>query len=195
MTANVRYDKALALDLEMTCWQDECPPPGQAAEIIEIGLAEADLRALRVTRRESFLCRPARSEVTAYCTQLTGLTRERLIREGRPLAETLNRIAKTWGGRSRPVFVWGDDLAELTRQAREQHARTDLFPVGHDLSGMVRAIAQAQPGGPLGSGSGISVEDALAMLGLAFEGRPHSGVDDAANTARILIELTRRVWT
>jgi inhibitor of KinA sporulation pathway (predicted exonuclease) len=39
----------------------------------------------------------------------------------------------------------------------------------------------------------ISVERAIESLGLKFEGRPHSGKDDALNIARILKNLSSRV--
>ena len=37
----------------------------------------------------------------------------------------------------------------------------------------------------------VNVELMLQHLGLKFEGRPHSGIDDARNITRILIELIK----
>ncbi len=39
----------------------------------------------------------------------------------------------------------------------------------------------------------VALEDALEQLGLGFEGRPHDGLDDAVNTARLLVEMMRRI--
>ncbi|VDQ03430.1 unnamed protein product [Trichobilharzia regenti] len=33
------------------------------------------------------------------------------------------------------------------------------------------------------------LKDALHLVGLRFEGRPHRGIDDAKNTARLLLHL------
>mgnify|MGYP006278610149 CR=1 FL=1 len=194
MTSRTRYDRAITLDLEQTCWRTPEPPPGLRMEIIEIGLAEIDLRAGAILRAESFLVRNTDSPISDYCTELTGLTQVRIDREGRPLPEALNRIAKHWPVRSRPVFTWGDDIAELEAECARKSARTDLFPDRHDLAGLYRALAQARGDDRPGSGSGVSVEDALTSLGLAFEGTPHRAGDDARNTGRILLEIARRTW-
>lgn len=68
-----RLDAILVVDVESTSWQGD-PPPGQITEIIEIGLCVVSVRALERVERRSILVRPARSTVSAYCTQLTTLT-------------------------------------------------------------------------------------------------------------------------
>ena len=191
---HIRFDRALALDLEMTCWAEGAPPEGRTPEIIQIGLAEADLRAGTITRSVSQLVRPADLRLSAYCTELTGLMAEDLKYRGLPLGQALNRLAKTWPLRTRPVFVWGDDVDALRREASAKGARGDLIADSHNLHALFRALAQAHPDGPPGSGSGISVPDALEMLGRAFEGRRHDAETDAVNTARILLALGQQVW-
>lgn len=61
------------IDVEATCW-DRQPPPGCVSEIIEIGLTTVDVSARRRVSRHRVLARPVRSKVSAFCTELTGLT-------------------------------------------------------------------------------------------------------------------------
>lgn len=37
----------------------------------------------------------------------------------------------------------------------------------------------------------IGLQKMLGKLGLSFDGRPHSGLDDATNIARIVVELLK----
>jgi 3'-5' exoribonuclease 1 len=37
----------------------------------------------------------------------------------------------------------------------------------------------------------ITLESILEKLGMTFEGRPHSGIDDARNIAKILVKMMR----
>ena len=53
------HPRSLYIDVEMTCWTGP-PPPGMKQEIIEIGIAEMDLRTLDITREASYFVRPRR---------------------------------------------------------------------------------------------------------------------------------------
>ncbi|MGW7539246.1 exonuclease domain-containing protein, partial [Amycolatopsis sp. NPDC054798] len=58
---------------EATCWEKQ-PPPGQVSEIVGIGLTVVDLRVGERLAKHRILVRPARSAVSPFCTELTGLT-------------------------------------------------------------------------------------------------------------------------
>ena len=116
MSLRLRTDVALVVDVEETCW-DGPPPPDMSAEIIEIGIAELDMQELVIMREASFLVRPVRSEVSDYCTVLTGHTAEDLRRNGRPYGEVLRSLAKTFGPSKKVTMAWGDDWTELGRDA------------------------------------------------------------------------------
>ena len=68
-------DQILVIDVESTCWEGN-PPEGQVSEIIQIGLCPFDVRLLRRLDKRSLMIRPVRSEITKFCTDLTGLTPE-----------------------------------------------------------------------------------------------------------------------
>jgi len=63
------------VDVEATCWEGE-PPAGQHSEIIEIGIVVLNLETLERTGKRSVMVRPEHSEVSAFCTRLTGITPE-----------------------------------------------------------------------------------------------------------------------
>ena len=72
-------DKILVIDLESTCW-DGPPPEGQVSEIIEIGVVTLDVAALQRVDKQSILIKPTKSEISAFCTQLTTLKKNSTAR-------------------------------------------------------------------------------------------------------------------
>jgi inhibitor of KinA sporulation pathway (predicted exonuclease) len=107
--SRIRLDRMLVADFEQTCWEDG-PPPGQRTEIIEIGIAEVRLEGEPcILRSAGYLVRPAASEVSPFCTALTGITPGMVRRQGRPLAEVLGTIRKNFGGGAKTWAAWGRD--------------------------------------------------------------------------------------
>jgi inhibitor of KinA sporulation pathway (predicted exonuclease) len=80
------------VDVEATCW-DGRPPEGQTNEIIEIGLTVVDLEAVKRVAKHRILVRPARSAVSGFCTELTGLTQAE-VDGGVSFAEACRTLAK-----------------------------------------------------------------------------------------------------
>ena len=75
MHKNLRHDRVLVVDLELTCW-DGLPPEGERPEIIEIGVAEIDLKRDEISRTISMLTKPTASRISPFCTDFTGITDE-----------------------------------------------------------------------------------------------------------------------
>ena len=97
----------LVVDLEATCWDTQPnPPPGQAHEIIEIGWAilDTDSDTPKVTRAGTYLVKPVRSTVSAFCTQLTTITSELLEEEGMTLEEAFTKLVEEVHS---PDYAWG----------------------------------------------------------------------------------------
>ena len=61
------------IDVEATCW-DGPTPPGQTNEIIEVGICVLNIRTLERVERRHIMVRPERSEISAFCAELTGIT-------------------------------------------------------------------------------------------------------------------------
>ncbi|MCZ7456517.1 3'-5' exonuclease [Streptomyces sp. WMMC940] len=171
------------VDVEATCW-DGTPPPGAVSEIIEIGLTVVDLRARERVARHRILVRPRRSEVSAFCTDLTGLTRAE-VDTGVEFAEACRLLAAEHAAGARPWASWGDyDRKQFVRQCA---ATGTAYPFGQrhtnakavftDVHGLRKRPGMAQ---------------ALRIAGLPLEGRHHRGEDDAWNIGALVLSLAGR---
>ena len=173
-------DTVLVVDVEATCWEAS-PPPGQQAEIIEIGYALLDVPLGKIRREGSILVRPQRSRVSAFCTDLTTLTQAQ-VEEGisfeeacRFLRESLDSQAGTWasyGDYDRKQFVRQCASFEVPYPFGEAHLNVkSLFARTH---GLRREVGMAT---------------ALKVLERPLIGTHHRGDDDARNIAGILADL------
>lgn len=181
---DVRHDRILFVDVELTCWQ-EAPPEGETPEIIEIGIAELDVATLEVGRSHSYLVRPVLSSVSEYCSDLTGITPTDLRKRGRPLAEVYSSIAKDFGSRSKQWLAWGPDRRAIDRDAFSKKLVSPFSAAFVDM-GLEFKLS-------LGFSQSVSLTDAMAMAGLERSGRIHSGENDAVQTALLWAEMARRL--
>ncbi len=86
-------------DLEATCDLSSPGDPPPDNEVLEFPFLLCDTaeRGLPIVEQRRFFCRPERTQVTAFCTTLTGITRELIEREGRPLQEVVTAIEEAIG--------------------------------------------------------------------------------------------------
>ncbi|MFD2474042.1 exonuclease domain-containing protein [Amycolatopsis silviterrae] len=171
------------VDVEATCWEKQ-PPPGQVSEIIEIGLTVVDLRAGERVAKHRILVRPARSEVSPFCTELTGLTPAE-VAGGLPFREACRTLAVRHRTAELSWASWGDyDRNQFTRQCR--HTGTEYPFTGRHTNAKVAFTAahglRRRPG----------MAQALEVAGLPLEGRHHRGDDDAWNIAALVLDLVKR---
>jgi len=166
------------VDLEATCWGlDE--QGDHRSEIIEVGLAMLDLDSGEITRAPRILCRPVRSEVSAFCTALTGITAEELA-DKPTFREHCAVLARTYQTQSRPWASWGDYDRKMLDQAQiDDQLSLQLFSPKH--TNAKRRYAEIhgvkkQPG----------MAQALKHAGLPLVGKHHRGDDDAANIAALI---------
>ena len=171
------------VDVEATCWDGE-PPTGAVSEIVEIGLAGVDLRAGERVARHRILVRPARSKVSAFCTELTGLTQAE-VDTGVTFAEACRQLAAGHQAGIRPWASWGEyDRRQFTRQCQ---ATGTAYPFGSRHINVKQAFTEAY-----GLRKRPGMAEALRIAGLPLEGRHHSGADDAWNIAALVLALVRR---
>ncbi|MFJ4677803.1 exonuclease domain-containing protein [Kitasatospora sp. NPDC088783] len=170
------------VDIEATCWDGQ-PPPGQVSEIIEIGLTVVDLDSLERVGRHRVLVRPRRSTVSAFCTELTGLTGPE-VDTGLPFSAACRLLATEHRAGERPWASWGDyDQRQFARQCR---ATGTAYPFGHRHTNAKAVFTDAR-----GLRRRPGMAQALELAGLPLEGRHHSGADDAWNIAALVLTLAR----
>ncbi|MFE3164129.1 exonuclease domain-containing protein [Streptomyces sp. NPDC059224] len=171
------------VDVEATCWAGS-PPPGEVSEIIEIGLTVVDLAAGERLARHRIVVRAARSTVSEFCTELTGLTQHEADR-GVTFAEACRLLAAEHGAGARPWISWGDyDRNQFTRQCRT--TRTP-YPFGRHHTNAKAVFTEAY-----GLRKRPGMAEALRVAGLRLEGRHHRGEDDAWNIAALVLHLAGR---
>jgi len=173
-----RFDKIVVVDIEATCWEPREEQGDQPSEIIEIGVCILDTKTLDISRKHSYIVRPKHSEISDFCTQLTGHT-WKSVKGGMQFGDACNKLAKEYGTKNRVWASWGDcDRLHFMAECATKRAN---YPFGHahinasDLFSLM-----------MGSSTRISVTNALKMIGTEFQGQEHRGCDDAYNVAVLL---------
>lgn len=185
----MRHDPALlnVIDVEATCWDGQ-PPPGSVHEIIEIGLTVVDVSARSRVSRHRILVRPARSAVSDFCTELTGLTQAEVDR-GVSFAEACRILVVEHQAAERPWASWGD--YDRLQFARQSHADRVAYPFGCPTE-RTHTNAKAAFAAAYGLRKKPGMSHALRIAGLPLEGRHHRGEDDAWNIAALVLDLVDR---
>lgn len=177
-----RLDQILVIDLESTCW-DGPPPAGQISEIIEVGICPVDVGLLERRDKRSILVKPQRSEVSAFCTEMTTLTAAELEQAGK-LADAVQILKKEYLSKDHLWASWGDyDRRQFERMCEEFGVGYPFGP-GHLNVKTLFAVA-------IGHNHELGLDGAYAKLGWNMDGTHHRGADDAWNIAGILCHLLK----
>jgi inhibitor of KinA sporulation pathway (predicted exonuclease) len=170
----------IVVDVEATCWDGE-PPAGQVHEIIEIGICVVDLGTRERVERRRILVRPRRSRVSAFCTELTGLSQSD-VDTGMEFADACAVLRNELHAESRTWGSWGDyDRKQFERQCTAGR-------VAYPFSARHRNL-KAEFAERMGLRKRPGMAQALRLAGLPLEGRHHRGVDDAWNIAAMALLL------
>lgn len=175
------------IDLEATCWEGD-PPPNQHSEIIEIGVTVLNLDTLERKQKRGILVRPEHSEVSAFCTELTGWTAAALS-TGLSFAGACDVLRRDYHADSRPWASWGDyDRKQLQAQCA---ASGVPYPLSGRHINAKKVFTEAR-----GLKKRPGMAQALELVGLPLEGRHHNGADDAWNIAALMARLVQEgKWT
>ncbi len=177
------------IDVEATCWPTENPSNihshGKKSEIIEVGLTELIWRIGEEGSWElgdsfSYVCFPEYSDISQYCTDLTGHTEESVSEIGRPFSEVLKTLRKTHKSKDRLWSSYGAYDASIFQRNCEE--KFEPYPFGK-FHINIKALMEFKFGQTLG------MEQALERMNLPLLGRHHSGMDDSRNTAILLQRL------
>lgn len=179
-----RLDYALVVDIESTCWEHG-PPRGQMSEIIEIGVCLVDLRSLERRERRCLMVKPMRSDISPFCTQLTGIT-PAMVTQAAPLADAIQILRDEYHSAERLFASWGDyDRAQFERNCRSYDLPYPFGPTHLNVKNLYSTV--------FGLPREWGLDDACARLGMTLEGTHHRGVDDAWNAAQVLCLLLKRI--
>ena len=170
------------IDLECTCDDDQNFGPH---EIIEIGAVIGTLsqESFKVTSELQIYVKPVINPVlTNFCTELTGITQS-TADAAITLENTLVALER-WLQTNNVVAwaSWGKfDANQFDRECELKSLRNRLTDTQH--LNVKQLFARK-------FGHRVGLSRALDLLGFAFTGRQHSGIDDARNVGRLLSEKT-----
>lgn len=171
--------RLLAIDFEATCDEPYNPDP---QEIIEFPAVLVDPGG-RTAEFHSYVRPTAHPKLSPFCQKLTGITQGQ-VDPAPPFPEVLRQFEE-WRTKTCPdalVVTSGNwDLASMLPRACAQHG-LDVPKWADRWADMRQLYAENYP-----RGSDRSTQTEIASgVGVALEGRLHSGIDDARNIARVV---------
>lgn len=188
MGANLKV--GFVVDVEATCWETREEQGRKPNEIIEIGVAVLDYKSWQVVDRASIAVKPRYTEVSPFCTQLTGWTQEDIDRDGLDIVDAYAEIDKLFTpSRDHVWFSCGEyDRVKLSSntlggvhllyQLKEQDNPFDRMRSHVNIKTLFALKRKLQ--------KEAGMERMLSMIGETLEGRHHNGADDAFNIAKIV---------
>ncbi|WP_087023108.1 3'-5' exonuclease [Thaumasiovibrio subtropicus] len=175
----MNYNRIVCFDLEMCCWNDGREK--NTGEIIEIGLAEIDLKLGEVVKRAQYYVKPEHDDISLFCVELTGITPRKIEKQGRPLASVLKSMIKNFGGANKIYAAWGHDNDVLKAECEQKGLE---MPFSEYLNmATLFGIHQRMKTVRFGH------KAAMEVLEIEWEGRQHSGYVDAYNLAKLALKV------
>lgn len=176
----------IVYDLEMTVRRKK----GQIAEIIEIGAVKIELLdgvPQIVSTFQSFVKPVLVPTLSPDTTTFTGITQEDVNAAG-TLAHVIRDFLDWIGPEESFLCAWGpDDQRQFVHECRQHGISTDWIVNHNNLQKMLSKTFKLEKHQQMG------LKPALEMLEIPFSGSHHRALDDALNTAQILIKLFDRL--
>jgi len=175
-------------DLEFTAWQGSMEHrwlrPGEFREVVQIGAVKLDAANFAELAATDILVKPRLNPVlSSYFEVLTGVTNERLARDGVDFAEAYRAFVRFANGA--PLAAFGrDDLVLVDNLTLYGLKDEPALPAYTNLVPWL-ALAGIDP-------RGLHACDIAEAAGARFEGRRHDALDDARSVAAGVAALVAR---
>lgn len=183
----VALPRLAVVDFEATFYDTADEQVAYGKEIIEMGWCLLEPATGEVLDRKQFFIKPTKGYVSARCTELTGITPER-VAGAESFLSTMGEVFQLH--QRLGIKVWAA-FGHYDRDMLQAQCKVEDVPNPwegqrffniRELAGAYLGYGKNQPG----------LVKALNRAGLEFEGAEHSGLDDAVNTARLLAHLMGR---
>ncbi len=167
-----------AVDKELEKIRAMCP-----REIIEIGAVALNDNMEEVDSFKRYVKPEFSDEVYERYETITGITTQ-MLEDAESFGTVLQEFLD-WCGEDYTIYAWsGCDLAQIKAEARTKKFKNEQFEYmvqnWVDYQRMFdRSIKVKIP---------TSLEHALEISGLSFEGKPHDALCDAQNTGRLFVQ-------
>ena len=190
--------KLFCVDIESTCWNTPEEQGTKPNEVIEIGLCVLKLgrtpEQTIITEKRSYPVKPQFSEVSEFCTSLTGWTQGE-IDKAPSITEVLSQIQSDYKMSTNNIWAsYGEyDRVKLSSDVGQNGGLYDLYSITRLSNPFSYMRAHYNVKTLMAFKERLSREigmaRALAFYGLELEGRHHNGADDAFNIAKILARV------
>jgi len=172
------YDKIIVVDFEATCWEDK-EYQKENSEIIEIGICKYVISTGEIEDKRSYYIKPEKSEIGKYCTDLTGITQDKIDSEGVTLDIALKRISKKYSPQVRIWAGFGENDRSMLENDCYKKGIINPFSVTYwDIKALLLVKDKID--------NTIGLKKEIERVGEIFEGLNHSAADDAYNAAKLL---------
>ncbi|KAK2827386.1 hypothetical protein Q7C36_018312 [Tachysurus vachellii] len=185
------YDYICVVDFEATC--EESNPRNFVHEIIEFPMVLIDTHTLEIVGSFQEYVKPKLNpQLSDFCVELTGIT-QKMVDEADPFPQVLHRVVawlqeKELGTKYKYTLLtdgsW--DMSKfLYTQCRQSRLRYPQFARNwiniRKSYGNYYKVPRNQ----------TRLNCMLENLGMQYEGRPHCGLDDSHNIARVAIRMLK----
>lgn len=168
------------IDIECTC-DNPVQLPRDEIETIEIGGVIVSMAESNIDLADTlqlFICPQIHPLLSNFCQQLTGISQQ-TVDDGTSFTDACSTL-KAWLKKN-DVKAWGSwgnfDQRQLTMECERNGTPTPFENIAHHNIKQLFARKRKHR---------VGLGRAISLTGLNFEGRQHSGKDDANNIARLL---------
>ncbi|WP_274365293.1 3'-5' exonuclease [Paenibacillus thermotolerans] len=159
---------------------------GQLSEIVEIGACKVDLLERKIIDHIQIYICPKRGYISKSTRKFINMAEEDLDKAV-PFEEGIERF-KDWLGEDYYLCSWGkDDKVHLVNECVRNHLKLDWIKNYNDIQHSIGKLLSSNTKNQLG------LKNALKLAGFEFSGIAHRGIDDAVNTAMLLIAYADRI--
>ncbi|XP_041368570.1 3'-5' exoribonuclease 1-like [Gigantopelta aegis] len=185
---NTKFDYLLVIDYEATCMENNT---NYKHEIIEFPGVLIDVQEMKIVDEFHCYCKPQLNRrLTAFCTQLTGITQEK-VDAAAEFPEVLSRFQEWMSSHHLheyyKVAIVTDGPWDMSRFMFTQCQLSGIcYPRWAKKWINIRKLYSNYY-----QCRRCRIEEMLSRLGMKFEGNLHSGIDDARNIARIAMHMLK----
>ena len=174
-------------DTEFTAWEGsrerKWTGPGEYREIVQIGAVRIDTATLDILDTLDILTKPVKNpQLSAYFTNLTGITQARLDKEGLSFAEGLQRFRDFVG--ASPAWCHGGDMRVMADNMVLQN-----IPVPQDWPTVEQSNIKPWFRSNAPETKGLSSGQLAAALGVPIDIAVHTGLGDSLSIVAAMREL------